>query len=153
MIDLLGVHGPEAKLSRPALVDPIWGPRTGRGDRCIGVHPNDRIGPESTSQPMSRPRKTSTLRSGSPLDQRVGISIESRILAQLDPAKHHDFLERPVSEERAALERQKQAMSEALAARDRLLPTLDENELASYFERKKLYGEVAAVQWLQSKHR
>jgi hypothetical protein len=50
------------------------------------------------------------------------------------------------------LDRQKQAIRDALNTRDQLLPTLNEAELASYFERKKLYGEVNAVLWLQSKH-
>lgn len=93
-----------------------------------------------------------TLRSGSPMDQLVGIGIGRKMLGQLDPALNYGFLERAVSEELAALDRQKQTISEALAARDQVLPALDEAELASYFERKKLYGEVSAVQWLRSKH-
>jgi hypothetical protein len=94
-----------------------------------------------------------TLRAGSPMDQLVGIAIEKKILGQLDPAANYDFLGRPVSDVLAELERQKQTIRDALNARDQLLPTLDETELTSYFERKKLYGEVNAVLWLQSKHR
>src|ERR1039458_6229176 len=92
------------------------------------------------------------LRAGSPIDQLVGIAIEKKILGQLDPAVNYDFLDRPVSEVLAELDRQKQAIRDALNTRDQLLPTLNEAELASYFERKKLYGEVNAVLWLQSKH-
>jgi hypothetical protein len=65
---------------------------------------------------------------------------------------NYDFLGRPVSEVLAELDQQKQAIRDALNARDQMLPILNETELASYFERKKLYGEVNAVQWLQSKH-
>ena len=36
---------------------------------------------------------------------------------------------------------------------DQVRPTLDESELSNYWEREKLYGEVYAMQWLQSKHR
>jgi RNA polymerase sigma factor (sigma-70 family) len=93
------------------------------------------------------------LRAGSPIDQLVGIAMEKNILGKLDPAVNYDFLGRPVSEALAELDRQKQAIADALKTRDQLLPTLDETELASYFERKKLYGEVNAVLWLQSKHR
>jgi RNA polymerase sigma factor (sigma-70 family) len=92
------------------------------------------------------------LRAGGPIDQLVGIAIEKKILGQLDPAVNYDFLGRPVSEVLAELDRQKQAIRNALNTRDQLLPTLNEAELASYFERKKLYGEVNAVLWLQSKH-
>jgi RNA polymerase sigma factor (sigma-70 family) len=93
-----------------------------------------------------------TLRAGGPIDQLVGIAIEKNILGKLDPAVNYDFLGRPVNEVLAELDRQKQATRDALNAREKVLPTLNETELASYFERKKLYGEVNAVQWLQSKH-
>jgi RNA polymerase sigma factor (sigma-70 family) len=93
-----------------------------------------------------------TLRAGSPIDQLVGIAIEKKILGQLDPAVNYDFLGRPVNEVLAELDRQKQDTREVLNTRDQVLPTLNETELASYFERKKLYGEVDALLWLQSKH-
>ncbi|MGD0017305.1 MAG: sigma-70 family RNA polymerase sigma factor [Verrucomicrobiia bacterium] len=93
-----------------------------------------------------------TLRAGDPIAQLVGIAIEKKILGQLDPAVNYDFLGRPVSEVLAELDRQKQTIADALKTRDQVLPTLNETELASYFERKKLYGEVNAVLWLQSKH-
>ncbi len=93
-----------------------------------------------------------TLRAGGPIDQLVGIATEKKILGQLDPAVNYDFLGRPVSDVLAELDRQKQAIADALKAKDQVLPTLNEIELASYFERKKLYGEMNAVLWLQSKH-
>ncbi|MGA2281417.1 MAG: sigma-70 family RNA polymerase sigma factor [Verrucomicrobiota bacterium] len=93
-----------------------------------------------------------SLLAGNPIDQLVGIAIEQKMLAQLDPAVNYDFLGRPVSEVLAELDRQKQAIRDALNARDQVLPTLNEAELASYFERKKLYGEVNALLWLQSKY-
>jgi hypothetical protein len=93
-----------------------------------------------------------TLRAGSPIDQLVGMAIEKKILGQLDPAVNYDFLGRSVSAVLAELDQQKQAIADALKTRDQVLPTLNQTELASYFERKKLYGEVNAVLWLQSKH-
>jgi hypothetical protein len=94
-----------------------------------------------------------TLRAGDrPIAQLVGIAVEKNMLGQLDPAVNYDFVGRPVSEVLAELDRQKQAIRAALNAKDQVLPTLNEAELASYFERKKLYGEVNAVLWLQSKH-
>jgi hypothetical protein len=61
-------------------------------------------------------------------------------------------LGRPVSDALADLAQQKQAIRDALNARDQALPTLSESDMANYFERKKLYGEVNAVQWLRSQH-
>jgi len=92
------------------------------------------------------------LRTGGPIEQLVGIAIELKILGQLDPAVNYDFLGRPVSQVLAELDQQKQAIRNALTAKDQVLPTLSETELTSYFERKKLYGEMNAVLWLQSKH-
>jgi RNA polymerase sigma factor (sigma-70 family) len=86
------------------------------------------------------------------INQLTGIAVEKKILGQLDPAVNYDFLGHPVSEMLAEADQQKQALSEALRLRDQALPTLNETELANYFERKKLYGEVGALQWLQSKH-
>ena len=92
-------------------------------------------------------------RSGQPIDQLVGIGIEKKLLAQLDPAGAYAFLGRPVSEVLAELDQQKAAIREALQVRDQLRPTLDESELSNYWEREKLYGEMYALRWLQSKHR
>ena len=92
------------------------------------------------------------LRAGSPLEQLVEIAIEQKILGQLDPSVNYDFLGLPVSKALAELDQQKQAIRVALTTKDQVLPTLNETDLTSYFERKKLYGEMNAVQWLQSKH-
>ncbi|HWH71245.1 MAG TPA: RNA polymerase sigma factor [Candidatus Sulfotelmatobacter sp.] len=91
-------------------------------------------------------------RASAPIDALVGIAIEKKILAQLDPARDYDFLGRPVSEVLAEMERQKQSIRETLQIRDQVRPTLNESELNNYWEREKLYGETHALQWLQSKH-
>jgi hypothetical protein len=92
-------------------------------------------------------------RAGAPIDQLVGISIERQILAQLDPAGNYDFLGRPVSDVKAELDQQKAGIRQAMQTQDELRPTLDEGELNNYWEREKLYGEMYAMQWLQSQHR
>jgi len=91
-------------------------------------------------------------RASGAIDQLVGIATEKKILAQLDPAGTYDFLGRPVSEALAELDRQKQAIAEALRTREQVCPTLNESELNNYWEREKLYGEVYALRWLQSKY-
>ncbi len=96
---------------------------------------------------------TQLRRASGPIDQLVGIGIEKKILAQLDPSANYDFLGRPVSEVLAELDRQKETIREALQIRDQMRPTLDESELNNYWDREKLYGEMYALQWLQSKHR
>ena len=92
-------------------------------------------------------------RNSGPLNELVGIAIQRKILAQLDPSGSYDFLGRPITELQAELDRQKASIREALQVRDQLRPTLDETELNNYWEREKIYGEMYALQWLQSKHR
>jgi RNA polymerase sigma factor (sigma-70 family) len=92
-------------------------------------------------------------RAGGAIDELVGIAIEKKILGQLDPTGNYDFLGRPVSEALADLDRQREAVREALQIRDQVRPTLNESELNNYWEREKLYGEAYALRWLQSKHR
>ncbi len=94
-----------------------------------------------------------TLRARGPIEQLMGIAIEKKILAQLDAAVNYDFLGRPVNEAMAELDRQKQAIADALKNRDQLRPNLNEAGLAAYFEHEKLYGEMNALQWLQSTNR
>ena len=86
------------------------------------------------------------------IDQLVGIAIEKKILAQLDPAASYDFLGRPVSQVLTELDQQRQNTRQALQIRDQIRPTLNENELNNYWDREKLYGEMYAIQWLQSKY-
>ena len=92
------------------------------------------------------------LRAGAPIEQLVGIAMEKKTLAELDPSASYDFLSRPVSEMVAELDRQKKSIAEALRMRDEALPGLSETELANYYERVKLYGEMNALRWLQSKY-
>jgi RNA polymerase sigma factor (sigma-70 family) len=87
-----------------------------------------------------------------PIDELMGVAIEKKILAQLDPAQSYDFLDGPVSEVEAKLEQQKQLIQQALQTRDQVRPTLNETELNDYWEREKIYGEMYALQWLQSKY-
>jgi RNA polymerase sigma factor (sigma-70 family) len=91
-------------------------------------------------------------RSGAPIDQLVGVGIEKKVLAQLDPSVNYDFLGRPVSDVLAELDQQKAMIRQVIQTRDQLRPTLDESELNNYWEREKLYGEMHALQWLQSNH-
>lgn len=87
-----------------------------------------------------------------PIDELVGIAIEKKILAKLDPAVSYHFLGRPISKLQAELSRQKETIRELVAIRDQIRPTLSESELNNYWEREKLYGEMYALHWLQSKY-
>ena len=85
-------------------------------------------------------------------EQISGAALQKKILGRLDPAWSYDFLDRPVSEKLAEIDRQRQSVAQLMQVRDRLLPSLREAELCNYFDREKLYGEIAAMQWLQAQY-
>jgi len=86
------------------------------------------------------------------IDQLMGIAIEQKFLGKLDPAATYDSLGRPVSDVAAEIDRRKEAIKQAGQLTQRLLPTLNETELANYLDRLKVYGEPEAQAWLQSKY-
>jgi RNA polymerase sigma factor (sigma-70 family) len=86
------------------------------------------------------------------IDQLMGIALQNKFLGQLDPAANYDFLGRPVSEVAGELDRLKDAIKQAAQLKDRVLPSLNETELANYLDRVKVYGEPEAWAWLQTKH-
>jgi hypothetical protein len=92
------------------------------------------------------------LLAGGPIEQLVGIAVEKNVLGQLDPATSYDFLNGSTDESLAELARRKLAIRDGLNAKEAALPTLNETDLNAFFERKKLYGEMNAVLWLQSKN-
>jgi hypothetical protein len=55
-----------------------------------------------------------------------------------------------VADALADLAQQKNTIQGVLQTRDQVRTTLSEAELASYWEREKMYGEMYAMQWLQS---
>lgn len=86
------------------------------------------------------------------IDQLMGIAIKKKFLGQLDPAQNYEFLGSSVSEVAAELERQKQSIRQATGFKERIIPSLNETDLANYLDREKLYGEPEALAWLQTKY-
>jgi hypothetical protein len=92
--------------------------------------------------------------SGKPLiNQLVGIAIERMALSELDQNASYDFLngETPqqVSQE---LKQQKTAFSQLAKNFQAAYPTLTDEEMTSYLQRSKIYGETAAMQWVVQQH-
>lgn len=88
--------------------------------------------------------------SSSPISELVGIGIEKKLLNQLDPSANYDFLGESVASLQAELDQQKNSIKSVMQNRDLVRPTLGETDLAGYWEREKMYGEMYAMQWLQS---
>ena len=86
----------------------------------------------------------------SPIAELVGIGIEKKLLSQLDPAANYDFLGQSVASLLSDLDQQKNSIKTVMQNRDQVRPTLGEADLTGYWEREKMYGEIYAMQWLQS---
>ena len=87
------------------------------------------------------------------ISQLVGMAIENIALQPLNQNTSYDFLggETP-AQKLAELKQQKLAFRELSQSFQSINPTMTEAELLSYGERAKIYGEVAAMRWLQQQH-
>jgi hypothetical protein len=87
------------------------------------------------------------------ISQLVGMAIENIALQPLNQNTSYDFLggETP-AQKLAELKQQKVALRELTQSFESIVPTMTEAETISYAERAKIYGEVAAMRWLQQQH-
>jgi hypothetical protein len=87
------------------------------------------------------------------ISQLVGISIQAISLQPLNQNTSYDFLggETP-AQKLAELKQQKVALRELTQSFESIVPTMTEAETISYAERAKIYGEVAAMRWVQQQH-
>jgi len=82
--------------------------------------------------------------------QMLGASLERDFLTGLDPSGTYDFLQQPISERLAQLRADRDAVLEESKLANNWLATASEPQLVSYFDRMKLYGEAAALQWARA---
>lgn len=88
---------------------------------------------------------------GNLLGQIVGVKVEQRILGQLDPNQNYPFLGGLVSDRLAALKSREQSIRQDSQFIGQWIPRASEQEQVSYFDRLKLYGESAAIEWLKNR--
>ncbi|MBU4199588.1 MAG: hypothetical protein KKE37_05295 [Verrucomicrobia bacterium] len=81
-----------------------------------------------------------------------GMSIERQVLQRLDPDAVLTASGQTVGERLTELEQHTQIIRKLGDDPDLQLSKLDANEVASLFERAKLFGELEAFRWLQNKH-
>lgn len=88
---------------------------------------------------------------GNLLGQIVGVKVEQRILGQLDPNQRYAFLAGTVPERLTALDSREQSIRQDSQFVGQWIPRASEQEQVSYFDRLKLYGESAAIDWLKNR--
>jgi hypothetical protein len=87
------------------------------------------------------------------ISQLVAMSIQAISLQQLDQNASYDFLGGETPAQRSqGLKQQRAALGELVQGFDSIVPTLTEAEMVSYGERARIYGEAAAMRWVQQQH-
>jgi len=87
---------------------------------------------------------------GTVISQFVGMAIERQILGTLDPASPYDVAGRSVQDRLDELLREREAIKALFQQGERLLRTLPEPELAGYYDRMRISGELEAMRWVVS---
>lgn len=86
------------------------------------------------------------------IQELVGIAIERKVLSSMDPNRVLDTTGQTVQGRLDALDQRKAAIKTIAKPVSNILPTLSEPDLANYFDRIKLFGETAALEWLVKTH-
>jgi hypothetical protein len=77
-------------------------------------------------------------------------SVERSFLSPLNPAGSYDFLGQPVEERLSQLRQDRQEVLSGMEFYDEWLRTASETQLIPYFDRVRLYGEAAALNWARA---
>jgi RNA polymerase sigma factor (sigma-70 family) len=88
---------------------------------------------------------------GNLLGQMVGVKVEQRFLTELDPKQNYAFLNGTVGERLSALATREQSIRKDSQFIGEWIGRATEQETVSYFDRLKLYGESAAIEWLKNR--
>lgn len=87
------------------------------------------------------------------INQLVGTAIESIVLEQWNPDTGYDFLGgKTPSQFRQENKQQAQELAQTVREFDDIFPSLTDNEMANYFKRVEVYGEVEAMKWVIQQH-
>jgi hypothetical protein len=81
----------------------------------------------------------------------VGIAIQRIVLGAMNPTTSLDSAGHTAQDRLNELAQQRQSIQALDTQRD-LLPTMSEQDLISYFDREKAFGEVEALRWLVGKY-
>jgi len=86
------------------------------------------------------------------ISQLVGIAIERMALNAMDPNGPYGDNGQTVQDQLNQIAQQRVAIKELVQQAEPLLPMMSEQDLLNFENRKMLFGEVAALQWVVSKY-
>jgi len=86
------------------------------------------------------------------VSQLVGTAIERMALDAMDPNSPYGGNGQTVQDQLNQMAQQKAAINELWKKAEPLMPTMSDQDWISYTDRRKIFGEVAAWQWVVSKY-
>jgi hypothetical protein len=84
------------------------------------------------------------------ISQMVGNVVEKEFLRGLNADANYDFMTQSLAERLAQLQAQDKSIRDSARFFDHWMQQANEGQLVSYFDRLKLYGEAAALQWART---
>jgi tetratricopeptide (TPR) repeat protein len=85
------------------------------------------------------------------IQELVGMAIERKVLDAMNPNASYADTGRTVKEQLDALTARRNSYRELTTKTDPILKTMSDEDLAHYYDRIKLYGDVAALRWVINK--
>ena len=82
----------------------------------------------------------------------VGIALQRMVLNAMDPNSPSGGTGQTVQNHIDALAQRREAIRALAQQAGKVLPTMSDQDLISYFDRMKIFGEQAAVRWAASRH-
>jgi hypothetical protein len=86
------------------------------------------------------------------ISQLLGIVVERLALNAMDPNSPYGGNGQTVQDQLNQITQQKAAINELWQQAEPLLPTMSDQDWTNYNNRRMIFGEVAALQWVVSKY-
>ena len=86
------------------------------------------------------------------ISQLVGVAVQRMALNAMDPSSPYDASGQTVQQRLSQIVQQRAAVTELVQRAEPLMPTMSDQELLNYVNRRMLFGEVAAMQWAVGKY-
>jgi RNA polymerase sigma factor (sigma-70 family) len=86
------------------------------------------------------------------ISQLVGMSIKTLALGAMDPNSSYGGTGQTVQDQLNQIAQQRAAINELVQQAEPLMPAMSEQDVLNFENRRKIFGEVAAMRWLVSKY-
>ena len=101
---------------------------------------------------MNMGQRYDDLASAALISQLVGMAVQRLALNAMDPNSPYGGNGQTVQDQLNQIAQQRTAINELVNQAQPLMPTMSDQDILIYENRRMLFGEVAALQWVVSKY-